>query len=92
MVVGGITNEAVEAVIEQSQDSLRACQASPRTGRLLLHFLISADGTVRNLTLRSTTLRQPDTEDCVLKAVGELRFPQLTRGDRAVVTWPLTFP
>ena len=25
VVVGGITNEAVEAVIEQSQDSLRAC-------------------------------------------------------------------
>ena len=90
--MGGIENEAVEAVIEQSQDRLRACQTSPHPGRLLLHFLITADGAVRDATLRSTTLRQPDTEACVLKAVEALKFPRLTRGDRAVVTWPLTLP
>jgi len=92
VVIGGIPNEAVEAVIDQHQATLLACQAAPRAGKLLLHFVIAKDGQVRDADLRSTTLRHPATEACVLEALAALQFPALSRGDRAVVTWPLAMP
>jgi hypothetical protein len=92
VVIGGIANAAVSAVIEQGLDTLRACHSAPGAGKLLLHFVIAQDGQVRSPTLRSTTLRHPATEACVLEAVAALRFPALTRGERAVVTWPLALP
>ena len=92
VVIGGIANEAVEEVIHTHADALKACHAAPGAGKLLLHFTLDPAGAVSDARIRSTTLRHPATEDCVLKVLRSVAFPPLERGSKAVVTWPLALP
>ncbi len=92
VIVGGIANEAVEAVVQSRSEALSACHAAPSPGKLLLHFGVDKRGRVQDLELRSTTLRHEATEACVLNEIRHLQFPELDRGELAVVTWPLELP
>ena len=92
VIVGGIANEAVEAVVQGHAATLSACHSAPASGKLLLHFTLSRSGQVQELELRSTTLRHEPTEQCILNEIRGLQFPELERGEIAVVTWPLELP
>lgn len=92
VVVGGIANAAVETVVADARSAFVACHTAPGPGKLLLHFAIDQAGVVVDPRLRSTTLRHPETESCVLAVLAGLRFPPLERGAKAIVTWPLDLP
>jgi hypothetical protein len=86
-VVGAISADAVEAGIAALGEAVPACWTAPQPGKVLVKFVIATDGTVRTAAMRSTTVRHPPTEDCLVAAVQTARFPPLPSGT-AVVHYP----
>ena len=86
VILGGIDNAAVEAAFDP--DALKTCNTAGRPGKVLLKFRIDKSGAVVLLEQKSSTLRHEATEACLQAAVKATRFPELERGDSALVTWP----
>ena len=61
-------------------------------GKVLVRFSIAQDGSVSRTAIRSTSLWDTPTEDCVSARVAEARFPALEGGRVAIVTYPFVFP
>ena len=86
VILGGIENAAVEAAFDT--EALKTCNTAGRPGKVLLKFRIDKGGTVVHVEQKSTTLRHEATETCLQAAVKATAFPELERGDSAIVTWP----
>lgn len=85
-ILGGVDNDTVSSALDLG--AIAACNRSGRPGKVLVHFRIQASGVVGSVEVRSTTLRHPETEACVLEHVSATTFPPLERGEYAIVTWP----
>ncbi|MEL6344035.1 MAG: AgmX/PglI C-terminal domain-containing protein [Myxococcota bacterium] len=88
VILGGISNANVESALTSAV--FAGCNQAGRPGKVLVRFRLTADGAVEDVELRSTTLRHPQTESCVMDNLRTVRFPALTSGDKAIVTWPIT--
>ncbi len=86
VVLGGIDNAAVEAALDK--EGLKSCNTAGRPGKVLLKFRIDKGGKVVHMEQKSSTLRHEATEACLQAAVKVTTFPELERGDSALVTWP----
>lgn len=95
VVIGGISKEQADGTIDAARDRIQACwkeHGGGRMGKLLVKLSVAADGSTQRVVLRSTTLRQPETEMCVIAILTGLQFPALSTGDVAILTYPFTFP
>lgn len=92
VVLGGVPNEAVVAAVEARSDRIAACRpgAAPR-GKLLVKFTIGSSGAVTDAEIRSTTLRDPAIEGCVLEVFRQLEAPKPSNGGHAIVQYPVSF-
>jgi hypothetical protein len=61
-------------------------------GKVLVRFSIAQDGSVSQTSIRSTSMWDPPTEECVSAQVAQARFPALEGGRVAIVTYPFVFP
>lgn len=86
VILGGIDNAAVEAALDA--DALQDCNTAGRPGKVLLRFRIDRGGQVVTVETKSSTLRHPETETCLQERVRGTAFPELERGESAIVTWP----
>lgn len=92
VVVGGIDASEVDLAIGAQRSAIDACASGDHQGRLLVQLTISGDGLVRRATLKSTSLRHPETEHCVLDVLKQTSFPRLQTGSVAIITYPFAFP
>jgi TonB family protein len=98
VVVGGVSNQAVEDSVEANHDAIAACYDGERlkkpglAGKVLVRFIIDANGTVSSVATKSSSLRHPATEACLEGVIKAATFPELLRGKRAIVTYPFVFP
>jgi hypothetical protein len=97
VVLGGIGMAAVEAGIAVRQAAIDDCYrqglvAEPALrGKVLVKFTILPDGHVASATTKSTSLRHPATEDCVVAQVSAATFGPLQDGSSAIVSFPFVF-
>jgi len=98
VVLGGISNDAVEAAIDTHHDTIAACYEDERArvpgmaGKVLIHFTILGDGRVAEVSTRSTSLRHEPTETCIEQVIAQITFPALASGHLAIVDYPFVFP
>jgi len=98
VVVGGIENRIVSEVVAFQRSKIERCyeaekEASPGlAGKVLVKFSIGQAGEVRSPTVRSTSLRNPTAEACILSVVSGIAFPPLQEGRVAIVQYPFEFP
>ena len=78
-------------MIDGQQEAIAACGTASRAGRVLVQMSISADGVVRRATVKSTSLRHPATEQCLLDVLKGTSFPHLSSGNVARITYPFAF-
>jgi hypothetical protein len=96
-VVGAISADDVVAGMASQEAAIHRCWEQEKAknpalaGKVLVKFVIGTDGAVRDPTVRSSSLRDPATEACVVARVGEVRYPPLASGT-AVVHYPFVFP
>lgn len=86
VIIGAIADEAVEAGLAGV-----VCPATG-AGKVLVRFQIRADGSVTEAEVRSTSLRDPVTEACLVDRVKAVKFPPLDGGEMAMVMYPFQFP
>lgn len=91
IVLGAISTQAVDDAVAAERSAVTAC-ADGRTGTMLVQLNLGPDGAVVKSELKSTTLRHPETEACVVEALGAVRFPALERGELAIVKLPVVLP
>ena len=97
VVFGGISTKDVTEGIAKHQPAIDKCYTIERqkntvlAGKVLVQFVIQADGTVAQVKTKATSLRHKPTEDCINTQVAKVTFPKLQTGTVAKVQFPFSF-
>ncbi len=98
VIMGAIDRDAVEAALLAHKDEFRLCyeqeinQGSPNiAGRVTTSFVIGSSGRVNKSGIASTSLRNPNTERCILKVIQRIQFPIPMGGGVVQVKYPFKF-
>lgn len=90
----GLSKEEIDRVVKARAGVFRACyqkelNRSPGIGgKLVIHFVIAADGTVKSSATQGGSLRNEGVESCVKGNIMRLKFP--AKGG-AIVNYPFVF-
>lgn len=96
-VVGGLSREVIERVIKQHQSEIKYCyeielnQRPELAGKVAVAFTIDGGGAVSDASVSETTLRDTNTEQCMLSKIRRWRFPQPIGGGTVSVNFPWIF-
>lgn len=98
VVVGSIDTDAIERAIMAHRDEFRLCYEreinaeNPNlAGRVSTSFVIGASGRVTRAGIVSSTLKNANTERCVLDVLKRIDFPSPKGGTEVQVTYPFKF-
>ncbi len=98
VVMGAIDASAIEAALLAHRDEFRLCYEreinaeNPNlAGRVGTSFVIGAQGRVTQAGVASTTLRNANTERCILNVIRRIDFPMPRGGGIVQVTYPFKF-
>lgn len=98
VVVGSIDTDAIERAILAHKDEFRLCYEreinaeNPNlAGRVSTSFVIGASGRVTRAGVVSTTLKNVNTESCVLAVLKRIEFPTPKGGTEVQVNYPFKF-
>ena len=92
---GGLTKEEIDRVVRSRAGVFRACyqkelNRSPGIGgKMVIHFVISGDGTVKSASGAGGTLKNEGVESCITSNVMRLHFPAKPPG--GIVNYPFVF-
>lgn len=90
----GLSKEEVDRVVKARAGVFKACYQKELNrqpglgGKLVIHFVIAADGSVKNASTQGGTLRNDGVESCVKSNIMRLKFP--AKGG-AIVNYPFVF-
>jgi Ca-activated chloride channel family protein len=80
-VNGGLSQVALEMIIRRHQNDLRYCYElalarSPKlAGKIVVHWVVDANGTVEKAAIAESSLNDADAEQCILARVRRWVFP-----------------
>ncbi len=84
-------------VIKRRMKELRYCyqrilrEFPTLAGKITVKFIIAPDGTVAAAATKSTTMNNPQVEDCINGRFRKMLFPEPRGGGIVVVTYPFIF-
>ena len=90
----GLSKEEIDRVVKARAGIFRACYQKELNhtpglgGKLIMHFVIAADGSVKNASTAGGSLRNAGVEDCINNNIMRLKFP--AKGG-AIVNYPFVF-
>lgn len=94
LILGSFERAGLNRVVTDEIDTLAACvgglaaEGWPRTGEVVVKFVVDKDGAVSQSSLKSTTLKHPPTETCLVEAFTKLHFPAPEGGGIAIISYP----
>ncbi|MBX9768362.1 MAG: AgmX/PglI C-terminal domain-containing protein [Bdellovibrionales bacterium] len=94
---GSIDKEAIRRVIISKLGELKACynrslNRSPGLeGKIVLEWLIGNGGRVLEARVKTTTMNNPEVEQCCVNRLKGWRFPDPPAGQEAQVAYPFVF-
>lgn len=92
---GSLDKEVIRRVIRRNLTAIRYCYETqlvkaPRlSGKLVVAFVVAADGSVRSTKAESAF--QSDVDACVVRTFGRMQFPRPDGGGSVHVRYPLVF-
>lgn len=96
-VVGGLSQEVVGRYIKRYWAQFKYCYERELSkdpnlyGKITITFTIAGNGRVSEAQVIQTTMHNPNVEECVLRVVRRIRFPQPKGGGQVIVTYPFMF-
>jgi hypothetical protein len=96
-VVGGLAREVVARVIAQHQSEIKYCyevqlNRNPTlAGKVAVLFVIGGSGAVTDAQVSESTLRSPETEQCMLGKIRHWKFPEPAGNGVVKVNFPWVF-
>lgn len=97
IILGALDKSLIDRVIESHLAQIRYCYQkelakNPNlSGKIVVKFTITSDGTVSSATTKSSTMQNVACEECVNSQFLRMRFPQPKGGGMVVVSYPLAF-
>ncbi len=97
VVEGGLDRDAIADVIKRNIGQVRYCyerQLSSRPdlyGKVLVKFNITAEGTVVEAHVDNSTLKNAMVEGCIIRRIGDWKFPLPKGGTQVRVSYPFLF-
>ncbi|MEK7690473.1 MAG: AgmX/PglI C-terminal domain-containing protein, partial [Bdellovibrionota bacterium] len=98
VVMGAIDKDAVEAALLAHKDEFLLCyereinaENPDLAGRVVPNFVIGSSGRVTEAGIAETTLKNVNTERCVLGVIKRIQFPIPRGGGIVQVTYPFKF-
>ncbi|MEW5855546.1 MAG: TonB family protein [Myxococcota bacterium] len=97
IVEGGLSKEEIGRVIRRYLSQIKYCYEKELTrnpnlaGKIVVSFTIGGTGKVTEADVAETSLNDPTVEDCVLKIIKRIQFPQPKGGGIVLVTYPFIF-
>jgi hypothetical protein len=95
--LGGLTKAQILKVVLSRKGAIRTCyeRQLQRTGglggKIIVYWKINAGGSVIGAKVLSTTMKSGPVEDCIVRQVARLRFPNPRGGATAKVKFPFVF-
>ena len=92
-----LTVDEIKNALTEKISSIKECykkevEASPDlAGNVTLSITIDAKGKVTKATVKETTIKNKNVEDCVTEAVKNLTFPAGKKGAKTDATIPISF-
>ena len=96
-MVGALPVEVIKKVIAENRNQVRYCyevelqRHQTLQGRVLVKFVIAANGSVAAVRIESSTLNSPVVERCILAKIKGWRFPPPVGGGLVEVRYPFVF-
>lgn len=93
----GLTKEEVGRVIHAHMSEIRYCYESSMIrnsdleGKLMLDFVIGANGMVRTANVKESTIADARLDDCVIRRLTKWQFPKPKGGVNVSVSYPFIF-
>jgi len=93
---GRLPPTEIQKVVRQNFGRLKLCYTTslrnnPSSGgRVEPEFVIDMDGTIATIRMQSTTVADPDMNECILRGMSSIRFPA-PEGGYVTVVYPLIF-
>ncbi|HUP57081.1 MAG TPA: AgmX/PglI C-terminal domain-containing protein, partial [Bdellovibrionota bacterium] len=97
VVMGAIDADAVEAAILAHKDEIRNCyerelqSGQQLAGRVGMSFIIGASGRVTQAGVESSSLKNANIENCIVRVIKRIDFPQPRGGGVVQVAFPFKF-
>ena len=96
-VRGSLSKQVIRSHIQSDINQIRFCyeqqlaQNPNLTGRVSVRFVISQSGQVSAAAVAGSTISNTDVEQCVVRAIQRISFPQPSGGGVVIVTYPFFF-
>ncbi len=97
LIEGPLDSSLVEAVVKRHANQLRYCYQRVLTkepdlsGKIVVKFVIAADGSVSSAEVQQTTMNNASVEGCVTGRFLRFLFPKPEGGGIVTVTYPFIF-
>ena len=96
IVQGCLDKSLIQRVIDGNSEKIKACYEKGLTtdpslkGKIVIKFMISADGTVGKAQIKTSDMNSEIVEDCLVERFEEMKF-QTPTGSTVFVTYPFLF-
>lgn len=97
VIMGSLDKELIRRVIEQHKAQIRYCYEKELVrnpglfGKLGMVWTIQADGSVRDVSVKQTTMNDPNVERCIASKIRTWMFPKPKGGGIVIVNYPFVF-
>jgi hypothetical protein len=96
-IMGSLDKSVIQQVVKRHSNMIRYCyqrelaQDPDLSGKIVVKFVIAADGTVSSSSVKSSTMGNAIVEACVAKRFQSLLFPEPLGGGIVIVSYPFVF-
>jgi len=95
--LGGLTAAEILKVVRSKRSAIATCyerelqRSKGLGGKVIINWKIDLGGGVQGAKVRNTTMRNDKVQDCIVRVVQNLKFPNPRNGKIPVVNFPFIF-
>jgi TonB family protein len=96
-VIGALSQEVVGQYIKRYWAQIKFCYERELTknpnlyGKVTITFTIGGNGRISEAQVMQTTMNNANVEECILRVIRRIIFPQPKGGGQVIVTYPFLF-
>lgn len=97
IILGALEESLITSVVQANLESIKSCYQSQLAafptlgGKVIVKFVISADGSVTSADIKESNLGNTEVESCVIYSFKRMTFAAPKGGGVVIVSYPLIF-
>lgn len=97
IILGSLEESLITSVIQRNLEPIKSCYQSQIAafpnlgGKVLVKFVISAEGSVTSAEIAGSSLANAEVESCILYSFKRMTFAAPDDGGVVIVSYPLIF-